>query len=237
MEHMGYIYVLHFEILAAVFHNPRQSITVEKSDLLAAHVSTLSQHFMAGHTSGIGINPNKGLYINMWPRKDCLQSGRNILRQNKASETRTGSRGKFAQHKASRSRAQGHYLYLFGNIKGNISSMKTHPTHSLLFLRSSPVPDCPYHCPGMVLVRLLADAEDTTKGGTLHKKLQQAIEDQGWNPGSKQKVEKKLIPHIQSISIGIEYGMFFSNLNIAYGMFFRFSNSEIMGRLQTSIME
>ena len=31
--------------------------------------------------------------------------------------------------------------------------------------------------PGMVLVRLLADAEDTTKGGTLHKKLQQAIED------------------------------------------------------------
>mmetsp|Transcript_53324 Transcript_53324/g.86976 ORF Transcript_53324/g.86976 Transcript_53324/m.86976 type:complete len:223 (+) Transcript_53324:1-669(+) len=29
---------------------------------------------------------------------------------------------------------------------------------------------------GMVLVRLLADAEDTTKGGTLHKKLQQAIE-------------------------------------------------------------
>lgn len=55
---------------------PEQSITVEKSDLLAAHVSTLSQHFMAG----------------------------------------------------------------------------------------------------MVLVRLLADAEDTTKGGTLHKKLQQAIE-------------------------------------------------------------
>ena len=117
MEHMGYIYVLHFEILAAVFHNPRQSITVEKSDLLAAHVSTLSQHFMAGHTSGIGVNPNKGLYINMWPRKDCLQSGRNILRQNKVSETRTGSRGKFAQHKASRSRARGHCLYLFGNIK------------------------------------------------------------------------------------------------------------------------
>ena len=61
----------------------------------------------------------------------------------------------------------------------------------------------------MVLVRLLADAEDTTKGGTLHKKLQQAIEDQGWDPGSMQKVEQKRIPHIQSISIGIEYGMFF----------------------------
>ena len=73
----------------------------------------------------------------------------------------------------------------------------------------------------MVLVRLLADAEDTTKGGTLHKKLQQAIEDQGWDPGSMQKVEQKRIPHIQSISSGIEYGMFF-----------RFSNSEIMGRLQ-----
>ena len=74
----------------------------------------------------------------------------------------------------------------------------------------------------MVLVRLLADAEDTTKGGTLHKKLQQAIEDQGWDPGSMQKVEQKRIPHIQfiqSISIGIEYGMFFSNLNIAYGIY------------------
>jgi len=57
----------------------------------------------------------------------------------------------------------------------------------------------------MVLVRLLADAEDTTKGGTLHKKLQQAIEDQGWDPGSMQKVEQKRIPHIQSMGCFFDF--------------------------------
>jgi len=35
----------------------RQSITLEQSDLLAAHISSLSQHFMAGAVGGTSVNP------------------------------------------------------------------------------------------------------------------------------------------------------------------------------------